>query len=624
VKAATASRTPSGPRPTQLRAVEDRADRVTARGPALAFVGIVVVAASGYAALAQLVPMPLVNPDELRYTLAARAVVDGEWLNLRDHGYGYGAVYPLVLSPILALSGSSGAVYPLFKLANALLFALTAVPIYLLARRLLSRWWSVLVVGMSLAIPSSIYTSLVMTESVAYLTSSIALLAIVLALERPSVARQLAMLGAVGLAYATRPQFAVLVPAFLVGWLMLWAVSPRRPRLPDAALRLWVVLGAVALAATAWVARLALTSWDTKDTLGGYGDLWRGYDLTAVARFAVYHLAGWELYLFVIPFAVAPVVVSDLLRAARRGGAREGAFVATFLTVNPLLLLVVAAFASTPYGYSELHDRYVFYLAPLWLVVFAVWLSQGLPRPLAWTAVGAGLALVLPAVLPYGLIGGNIVFEEVPTALWSWVWTVVHATPHVDGRRILASTSIVLTVAAVAVPRRFWPVLPALVVAGFVLMSVLAWKREVDAPAAFVTADDANRTWVDDALPNGARATKLYISPPSCPYTETMRHALFLTEFFNATVDRVVKIGDSRPDGLPADRVDIGPAGRLLRTDGKPLVAEFIVTQPQILLDGRRLARGTGADLVLWQTRGPVSLADARLRARDLAAQPCG
>ena len=123
VKAATASRAPLGPPPGALRVVHAEADRPAARRPVVALVALAALAAVGYGAVAQLVPMPLVNPDELRYTIAARAVVDGEWLNLRDHGYGYGAVCPLVLSPVLALSGSTAAAYPLFKLANAVLFA---------------------------------------------------------------------------------------------------------------------------------------------------------------------------------------------------------------------------------------------------------------------------------------------------------------------------------------------------------------------------------------------------------------------------------------------------------------------------------------------------------------------
>ena len=130
--------------------------------------------------------MPLLNPDELRYTLAARGAVDGEWLNLRGHAYGYGPVYPLVLAPILWLSDGMANAYPYFKLVNALLFVLAAVPIYALARRLLSEWWSVGVAAMCLAIPSSIYTSLILTESASYLMASTASLAVVLALERPS------------------------------------------------------------------------------------------------------------------------------------------------------------------------------------------------------------------------------------------------------------------------------------------------------------------------------------------------------------------------------------------------------------------------------------------------------
>jgi hypothetical protein len=47
-------------------------------------------------------------------------------------------------------------------------------------------------------------------------------------------------------------------------------------------------------------------------------------------------------------------------------------------------------------------------------------------RPARGTAIGVVLALVVPAVTPFGLIGGNVVFESVPTALWTWVWNLVH------------------------------------------------------------------------------------------------------------------------------------------------------------------------------------------------------
>ena len=614
--------TPAYDRPSVAESL-GRDDRVPAQGAALALVAVVVLAALAYGAAAQIVPMPVLNPDELRYTLAARALADGEWLNLRGQEYGYGALYPALLAPILALSGGVETAYPFFKIANALLFASAAVPIFFIARRLLSRWWSVAVAAMSVAIPSSIYTSLVLTESVSYLTSSIAMLAVVLALERPLLARQLLMIGAVGLAYGTRAQFAALLPAFLAGHLLLWAIDAERPRLRDAAVRLWPTLSALVLGIAALAAR-PLLSWSSpEEALGGYGDLWRGYDLVEVARLVVYHLAGLEVYLVVIPFAVAPIVVCDLLRAARRGSMREGAFVAAFLSLNAFLLLIAAAFASTPFGWGALHDRYLFYVAPLWLVVFGTWLSRGLPRPFAWTATGVVVALALPAVTPYGLIAGDSVVEYVPTALWSEAWTFLDDYPLVDGRRALAGTVVVLAVAVAAVPRRLWTVLPAMVLAGLLLSAVLAWERMADAPKAFLIADDAPRAWVDDAVPDGSSATKVYVASPQCPWAELPRQALFLTEFFNASVDRAASIGDSTPDGLPLDRVDVGSGGRLSLTDGEPLVAGYVVTQPGIELEGRRVADGTGAGLVLWETRGPVRLADARLRTADLVRADC-
>lgn len=613
------------PRAERPSIVEPRSGaRSETRGTALALVGVVVGAAVAYGLVAQLVAMPLVNPDELRYTIAAQGVAHGEWLNLRGEAYAYGAVYPLLLAPILALSGGVDAAYPLFKAANALLFALAAVPIYLLSRRLLSSWWSVGVAAGSLAIPSSIYASMVMTESVSYLVSSTALLAVVLALERPSVGRQLAMLAAVALAYATRPQFASLAVAFLAGALLLSALHPGRPTLRASVVRLSPTLVAVTAGITILAVRLLLEQSSPSGSVAGYADLWRQYDVDDVLRFFVYHLAAWEMYLFVVPFVVAPIVVADLVRAARRGAEREGAFAVAFVTVNSAMLLIAGAFASTVYGYSELHDRYLFYVAPLWLVAFAVWLSGGMPRPRLWTSLGVALGLILPAILPFGLIGGNIVFEEVPTALWSWLWTVVENTPHLDGRRILAGLVVALTIAAVAVPRRLWPVLPAMVLAGFLLTSVLAWKREVDSPAEHVRSDQGNRAWIDDAVPHGSRVTKLYLSPPDCPYTEVTRHALFLTEFFNASVDRAAAVGDSTQDSLPLLRVHVGHDGRFLRPDGRPLVAEYVVTQPGIDLAGRRVSEGTGAGLVLWQVRGVVSATHTPLRTSEMATGDCG
>ena len=86
---------------------------------------------------------PRVHPDEVRYLIAASSLVEGEGLTLRGQDYGFGPLLPLVLAAILRVAGSVDAAYDWFKAANALFFALTAVPVYLLARRLVSQWWAV-------------------------------------------------------------------------------------------------------------------------------------------------------------------------------------------------------------------------------------------------------------------------------------------------------------------------------------------------------------------------------------------------------------------------------------------------------------------------------------------------
>jgi hypothetical protein len=133
----------------------------------------------------------------------------------------------------------------------------------------------------------------------------------------------------------------------------------------------------------------------------------------------------------------------------------------------------------------------------------------------------------------------------------------------------------------------------------------------IGAPEDAVFAGGLNRSWIDDSLPPNATVWKLYINADSCPASGLTSHALVLTEFFNATVRRAAFIGDTFQDGLPIERVDVDPGSRLLLSREKPLVADYVYTQPGIDLNGRRIARGTNAGLVLWKIGGPVKVKGA-------------
>jgi hypothetical protein len=588
--------------------------------------GTVLAASLVLAGLALLVPMPRILSDELRYTIAASSLADGDGLGLRGTEYGFGPVYPAVLAAILAVVPDRETAYPLFKLANALLFALASVPIYLVGRRLLPPAWSLAVATLSLAIPSSIYVSLVMTESAAYPAAWLAILAIVLALERTSPTRQLAVLSAIVLAYLTRAQFATLFPAFVAALGLLWIVVPaRRPRSIRELAGLWPTLGALALGLVLVVIAPVATGSAPFAVPSAYEDLWTGYDLVDVGRWFVYHLAALEVLLVVVPLAVSPIVLGRLLRDARAGDERAGAFATAFVTVNAAVILVTAAFASTPAGFDNLQDRYLFYVVPLWLVVLGVWLGDGLPRPVLATAVGVGLALALPGLVPFEEIAADDGAEvgAVVTHLWAQInATAFESFPEaVSGRRLLALFVVVLLAAVLLVPRRLALGLGAVVAAVLLVSTAIAWRDSLRTADDFEATLPVDREWVDEAIGEEMPVTSLYVSAP-CAGARWAGNALLLTEFFNRAVTSAAHVAE--PDGslLPSTDVRVAADGSLVRESGGTFPADAVLVPVGIALRGDKLATGTAVPLVLWRVDGPVRLAGAR-STRELQGIVC-
>ena len=386
-----------------------------------------------------------------------------------------------------------------------------------------------------------------------------------------------------------------------------------RPRTRADLLRFWPTALPVVLGALAFVARLASGS-SARDTFGAYWELWRGYDLFAVAKWFVYHLGDFTVYLVVVPVAVVPIVLWELGRAGRGGSRPAAAFVSLFVAANVSGLLVVAAFTSTPWGYDRLHDRYGFYLVPLWLVGFVVWLASGLPRPRVAAAIGAVATLALALILPFAQLANEAGIDTVPGALWVRIEAELAGPGPASGGLALALFVVGLLAATFLLPRGIARLaLPAAVAVGFVAMSYFAWQRIVDAPEDLVFAGGLERAWIDDRVAPETSVTKLYVDT-SCE-SALERHALFLTEFFNSTVDRAAYVEGSVPDGLPIERVDVSSSGALELSAGNPLRAEYVYTQPGVEIAGRRVGTGTAAGLVLWQVDGPVRVVGATSNA---------
>ena len=236
--------------------------------------------------------------------------------------------------------------------------------------------------------------------------------------------------------------------------------------------------------------------------------------------------------------------------------------------------------------------------------------------------IGAVAAVALALILPFGQIANEAGIDTVPGALWVRIEAELAGPGPASGRLALGLFVVALVAATFLLPRRIAVVaLPLAVAATFAATSYLAWQRMIVAPEDEVFAGGLDRAWIDDRLPADVRVTKLYVDTACGSALE--RHALFLTEFFNSTVDRAAYVRGSVPDGLPVERVDVSPSGALQTSPGNPLVADYVFTQPGLRLAGQRVAQGTNAGLVLWRVGGPVRVVGAR-SAAELRRDVCG
>jgi hypothetical protein len=348
-----------------------------------------------------------------------------------------------------------------------------------------------------------------------------------------------------------------------------------------------------------------LVQGSAQSVLGAYSTLWRDYDAGDVTAWLVYHLANLELYVAVIPLAVAPMALGSCVARARRGSERDAAFFAVFVLANAGFLLVTAAFNSTLFAGDTLHDRPLFYVVPLWIVLLFVWIDRGAPRPLLAVALGAGLALALPLVLPlaeYARDEPRQQFNAAATPLWTAVGDAVRGA-GVPTVAVLGAFCVTLVLAAVLLPARLVYLAPVAVIAVLAVEAELAWVGAERYARPWATLALPERTWVDRIA--GDRPVTL-LATGECAQPQ-VRAALFVTEFFNESIARAVHLGRS-PEALPSHRARLARDGALLESARRPLVADYVVTQPDLELDGRRIARGTAEGLVLWDVGGPVRL----------------
>jgi hypothetical protein len=574
---------------------------LSARRALVWLVAIAAVSALSRAALVQLVHAPTVFNDELGYAKLAQSIgLDGRLAVLGNEGLSYSPLYPAVLSPIFALEASVPTAYALVKVVNALLISLAVFPLYKIARFALGRRDSLIVVALSAVAPLMSFPAFTMSENLAYPLCLCALWAMLAAVREPSTVRDLLLVLAILAATAARFQLIVLLPVALTSVLLVSALGktpgPLR-RLGQAVRAHWLLFGVVAAGAFGAGAR-AVAGGDVASAFGRYADVWRmGLpDPTEVLVLAFHHLAGLDLAVGVIPFVGAVVAALVFVRA--RFPERYVAFSAVATSFTAWLLLEVAVDAALFDGRGtdipRIHERFLIYAIPLFLVAFVA--SVRARRPPQLVLAAAALAAALPPLIPFGTyvsgVNGFETFSLIPFGRSSG-GTVV-AVPHASLLALFAALSLALIYARLG--RRSLRSAAAVLAA----LSALVWINVENVSALARDALPDHADWVDRAQPSGEVILVATGGEGALAALQTTYH--------NRVISRVYALCWQVFGADAGERqLSIDESGSF-RSSARPVTASYAVVQAGLGVRGRVVARNVEGRQVL------LELPDRRLR----------
>jgi Dolichyl-phosphate-mannose-protein mannosyltransferase len=566
-------------------------------------------------------PAPWIFQDELLYSELAKSFAATGHYAIRDSPTpifgGFGVVYPTLISPAWALFHRVPTAYQAAKVINAFIMSLSAVPVYLLSRRLAGRALGLAAAVLALALPGMVYTSTIMTENAFFPVFLFWVLALVLALERPTIVRQVAVVGLTFVAYLTRNQGAVLVPALLTAIVLVvlleswgddrgFVVALRRR-----AAALAITWGTLAAGIAAYLAYEIGSRGQTVSSavLGGYSVLTQSsYSVHETARWFIYHVGELDFALGVLPFAAFIVLVVAAL--GRRPPSREARiFAAVALSASVWLLLEVAAFATTGFGH-QIQERNLFYVEPLFLIALVTWAGGLLPWSRTLTGAAAIVAAALPGVVPYAsFLGPNEVanaFGLLP--LWRAVDRGDIAPSHLTEVIVLASLAAGLLF--LLLPRRLALVAPAVVLLYLAAVnSPVVGKVRTTAIESRIGGVQTRKDWIDHAVGTSKpRVAAIWAGAPGLNFV-----ALWDNEFFNRSVGPVYNL-HGPPDGLPQETITIDAKDGVARDpSGKVVSAPYVLTDRSLKVAGQTIASDPAVGMDLYRVGGPIRLVVRKL-----------
>jgi hypothetical protein len=533
------------------------------------------------------VSTPVIGPDEQTYAQLGQSIYEqGRFELWGQPNRFYTLTYPLFVGLALA-HGDIEIGYAALKVMQALAMSLTAVPVYLWGRRLMSRGAALAAAALVLVIPGLAYSGLVMTEVLFLPIATCAAWACAAAFERPTVLRQVLAATLILVACATRLQ-AIAFAAAVATALLLFLLLERRVReLP----RFWpatLVLGGAALA---WAVYRLGGGGKASELFAAYraaGDV--SYTVSDMARFTAWHLADAIMFTGVVP----AVALALLLGSWRQHDVALRAFLAVATSFGAWLVLEVGVFASRNVGHIA--ERDLLALVPLLFLALFAWIDRGAPRP----RVAVGVAAVgVAATVLYVPVERFVTRSEFADAFT--IVPLVHVRERFEGieiELIVTLAALLLLAAALVVPRRLLVALPLTIALLLGAASVSASGSLADDASALQNVTTGQqRTWVDDTAPGDVTMVwsgDLYTIAP------------WSVRFWNKRLKHVVKLQDTYIEGPVPQPLGVPAADGQILVDGTPLNPEYALTSSSVRLLGTVLANG--GPLTLWRVESPLRI----------------
>jgi hypothetical protein len=563
-------------------------------------------------ALGAIVPAPFVFLDELGYEQLARSfAATGHFALYGKSGLSYSPLYPILLSPIYALTSSASTAFAGAKIVNAVLMSLSVFPIYGISRFILPRRPSLLVGALGAIAPLMAYSSVELSENLAYPLCLAAIWAMLIAIHRPSDRADLVLLAAIVVAALARLQLVVLVPAALAAIVVVALFEPaagrrRKHIVAKTIAHHRVFAGTVGAILVAAVARTAING-GALPLAGRYSSIGHARpNLAHVLRIFVDHVAGLDLATGVLPFACALLMAYALAQA---GFQRVGlAFAAVAVSVTTCLLIEVALDAAA-YDTGKVrlsngqirgdaprfHERYLIYVIPFFLValVVAIQLRRRVPRRVHLLIAGCSAAL--PAIIPYhkyineALVADSPALQFLANVRKAHLVAISHATVTA-----FVFAAVLSAVYLLAFMGRHRP-LALVVLVAVLLVSSAAYAgriRSAGRGSLTLNLSSHNGTWVDSAVAHDVTLVS---------GKGVTRVALLETAFFNLSITRLYYVCWSGFEpGFGEQPLVVGADGRLRDATG-PLKVSYAVVPTRLNVPGRVVARDKRGRLELVQ-----------------------